>query len=220
VVRDNNGNEQSVQFNVDTGSSNNGNLSLRTSNSAPSTNQWVNLTITTDSSYRDYVYFSLEYKDGSTWRSASTSYYEADTYFNRGYQFTSSDYGQRTLNSFIRFNRNYLYRLYVEDRYGNKQYIEFDVGGNNSNSESNVRGFTTTELRKITNVSRIWYDVVAELKRTSSKLRTDSYWQRLSDTLYTNMRDVVDNRSYRVFGYYSDFLSAFNEWYTYTARNA
>jgi hypothetical protein len=74
------------------------------------------------------VYFSLEYKDGSTWRTASSSYYEADSYFNRGYSFSSSDYGERTFSSFIKFTRNYQYRLYVEDRNGNRNYVEFDVG--------------------------------------------------------------------------------------------
>jgi hypothetical protein len=135
-----------------------------------------------------------------------------------GYQFTSYDYGQKIFYSLLKFNRSGYFQLVVRDNNGNEQSIQFNV--DTGSSESNVRGFTTTELRKITNVSRIWYDVVAELKRTSTKLRTDSYWQRLSDTLYTNMRDVVDNRSYRVFEYYSDFLRGFNEWYTYTARNA
>jgi hypothetical protein len=106
--------------------------------------------------------------------------------------------------------------LYVEDDNRNSQYVEFDVNGGGSN----VNGFTSTELRKITNVSNIWNSVIAELKRTSYSLRNDSYWQRLSDTFYTNMRDVVDNRSNRTFAYYSDFLSAFNERYRYTARSA
>jgi hypothetical protein len=50
-------------------------------------------------------------------------------------------------------------------------------------------------------------------------LRNDSYWQRLSDTLYTNMIDVVNNRSNRVFYNYNDFLRAFNEWFRYTSNN-
>jgi hypothetical protein len=218
-VTDRNGNKDYVEFDTSGGSSYN-TLRVSSNRTTPSTSQWVNLTVETDSSYRDYVYFSLQYKDGSTWRTAPTSYYEFDNYFTRGYQFTYSDYGQHTFSSFIRFNYNYLYRLYVEDRNGNKQYLEFDVGGNNNYSESNVRGFTTTELRKVTNVSAIWNNVVAELKRTSYKLRTDTYWQRLSDTFYTNMREVVNDRSGRVFSYYSDFLSAFNEWYRYTSRNS
>ncbi|MDR0651068.1 MAG: hypothetical protein LBG59_06870 [Candidatus Peribacteria bacterium] len=216
-VRDDNSNSEYVEFNVNGSSYNT--LNISTNRSTPSTNQWVNITIETDSSYRDYVYFSLEYRDGSTRRSASTSYYEADNYFNRGYLFSSSDRGYITLNSFIRFNRTYLYRLYVEDRNGNSRYVEFDVGGNNGGG-SNVDGFSTIELRKITNVSNIRNSVIAELKRNSYSLRNDSYWQRLSDTLYTNMRDVVNNRNSRTFAYYSDFLSAFNERYKYTARNA
>ncbi|MDR2415162.1 MAG: hypothetical protein LBD75_00665, partial [Candidatus Peribacteria bacterium] len=150
---------------------------------------------------------------------SSSSYFSADSAFNNGYYFNSYDYGSHTFNSFLRFNRNGYFRLYVEDDNRNSNYVEFNVNVGGSNV-SNVNGFTTTELRKVTNVSNIWNNVIAELKRISYSLRNDSYWQRLSDTFYTNMRDVVDNRSYRTFTYYSDFLSAFNERYRYTAKNA
>jgi hypothetical protein len=183
---------------------------------SPSTNEWVNLTVRTNSSYQDYVYFSLEYRDGYTRRSASYSDYNADSYFNNGYRFTYSDYGERTFNSFIRFYRNAQYRLYVKDYNGNRNYVEFTVGGGGSS----VNGFTSSELRRISNVSNVWNTAMGELKRQSSRLRNDTYWQRLSDTLYNNMRDVVNNRSSRTFYSWRDFLDAFNEWFKYTSRNS
>ncbi|MDR2190486.1 MAG: hypothetical protein LBP53_04810 [Candidatus Peribacteria bacterium] len=57
----------------------------------------------------------MEYRDGYAWKSATTSDYNADNYFNNGYRFTYSDYGERTFNSFIRFYRSAQYRLYVRD---------------------------------------------------------------------------------------------------------
>ncbi|MDR2190487.1 MAG: hypothetical protein LBP53_04815 [Candidatus Peribacteria bacterium] len=75
----------------------------------------MNITVRADRNYTDVVYFSLEYRDGYTWRAATTSDYNADSYFNNGYRFTYSDYGERTFNSFIRFYRSAQYRLYVKD---------------------------------------------------------------------------------------------------------
>jgi hypothetical protein len=165
------------------------------------------------------VYFSLEYRDGYTRRTASSSDYNADSYFNNGYRFSYSDYGEKTFNSFIRFYRNAQYRLYVRDYSGNRNYVTFNVGGSSSGGSS-INGFNSTEYRKVTNVSRIWNDVIAELKRQSSRLRNDTYWQRLSDTFYTNMRDVVNDARNRLFYNWSDFINAFNEWYQYTSRNS
>ena len=222
-VRDNDGNENYVEFNVDTSSSsNNNNLRVTTNQSYPSTNQYVNVTVETSSSYRGRVEFSVQYRSSnSSSRSTvtSSSYYDAGSYFNNGYQFTSSDYGYRTFNSLVRFNRSGYYRLYVRDNNGNESYASFTVDTSGSSSSS-IDGFSSTELRKITRVSEIWNSMMTELKRTSSKLRNDTYRQRLSDTFYNNMRDVVNDRYNRVFNNWRDFLDAFNEWYRYTSRNS
>jgi hypothetical protein len=127
-VRDDSGRESYVEFNVG-GGYYNGNITISTNRTAPSTNEWVNVTVRTNSNYSDYVSFSLQYRDGYTWRTASSSDYNADSYFRNGYRFSYSDYGERTFNSFIRFYRNAQYRLYAEDRNGNKNYVEFNVGG-------------------------------------------------------------------------------------------
>jgi hypothetical protein len=224
TVENDNGRTDYVDFNVNGSSSNSNTLRVSTNRSNPSTSQRANVTIETDSSYRDYVEFSLQYKDGSTWRTAPSSYYDVDNYFNRGYQFTASDRGYVTLNSFIKFTKNYEFRLYVTDKNRNEDYITFNVGGsssnNNNNNKSDVSGFSVGELKKVTNVSKIWNTVVAELKRQTSKLRNDTYWQRLSDSFYDNMRDVINDRNNRTFSDWSDFMDAFNEWFRYTSRNS
>ena len=227
-VEDKDGNRDYVQFSVDTdsSSSNNNRLSITSNRTSPTTSQRNNITIETDSSYRDYVEFEVQYRSSSSssWSTvSSTSYFDTSSEFRNGYTFTSSDSGYKTLNSFIRFNRSGYYRLYVEDRNGNEDYVQFSVdvsSSNNDRDNSNVDGFTVAELRKITNVSKIWSDVVAELERDSNKLRNDNYRHRLSDSFYTNMRDVVNDRSNRTFRDYDDFLDAFNERYRYTSRNS
>ncbi|MDR0607275.1 MAG: hypothetical protein LBG52_02750 [Candidatus Peribacteria bacterium] len=221
-ARDDTGKENYVEFNVSGGGSYDSNLSVSTNRSSPSTNEYVNISIRTTSSYTDYVYFSLEYYDGYTRRTASSSDYSVDNYFNNGYRFSYSDYGERTFNSFIKFYRNAQYRLYVRDYSGNRNYVEFNVGGGGSsnNNPSKVNGFTVSELNKITKIYQLRNNLLSQLQNQSRNLRNDSYRQRLSNTLYQNMRDVVNNKSNREFYYRSNFLSAFLQRFEYTYKNA
>jgi hypothetical protein len=64
-----------------------------------------------------------------------------------------------------------------------------------------------------------WDDTLWQLQRKYPSLKKDTYWQRLSDTLYNNMKDVVNGKSSRTFDDYDDFLKAFNSWYKYTMQN-
>jgi hypothetical protein len=220
-ARDDSGRESYVEFTV--GGSYSNTFSVSTNRSSPSTNEYVNVTVKTNSSYTDYVYFSLEYYDGYSRRTASSSDYSVDNYFNNGYRFTYSDYGQRTFSSFIKFYRTGRYRLYVRDyNSGNRNYVEFNVGGTSSsdNTPSNVNGFTVGELNKLTEIYNLRNSLIAQLQRQSRNLRNDSYWLRLSNTFYQNMQDVVNNRSNKEFYNRSRFLSAFLTRLDYTNKNA
>jgi hypothetical protein len=222
-VEDDDGNSKYASFNVDTSSTNNGDLSISTNRTSPTTSQYANITVETPSSYRGYVNFYVQYRSStsSSWsKVSSSSYFTADSYLNNGYKFTSSDYGYHTFSSFIRFNRNGYYRLYVEDDNGNENYTTFNVGVSSSNDSSSINGFTTSELRRITDISKLWNSVIAELKRTSTKLKNDTYRQRLSDSLYSDMRDVVNDKSNRAFRDRDDFMSSFNDWLRYSIRNS
>ena len=224
-VKDDNRNEDYVQFDVDTSSSNNNDdISISTNRPSPTTNQWVNVTVETDSSYRGRIEFSLQYRSSSSSSRStvsSSTYFTASSEFSNGYKFTSSDKGEKTFSSFMRFNKSGYYRLYVKDDNRNENYVQFNVGGtSNNNEESNVKGFTVKELDKVTKVHKIWRDVVSELRRGSNALKNDSYWTRLSDNFYDNMGDVINDRKNREFSDYRDFLDAFNVWFKYTSRYA
>ncbi|MBO4203937.1 hypothetical protein J5893_03880 [bacterium] len=223
TAEDDTGRERSLTFYVkESRSTVNDYIRITTNRSYPDVDQYVNITLETSSDYRGRVDFEVQYRStsSSSWSklgTSSSSYFTADSYLRKGYQFTSSDRGYRSFSNFIRFAKSGSYRLYVKDSAGNQDYVQFDI--QSTDSSSSVNGFTNAELRKVTNLSKIWNSVIDQLKNKSYSLRTDSYWQRLSDSLYTNMRDVVSGNYYRVFKDYSDFLSAFNEWYTYTVRN-
>ena len=57
------------------------------------------------------------------------------------------------------------------------------------------------------------------MQRKYPSLKKDTYWVRLSNNFYDDMKDVVNNRSSKEFRDYDDFEAAFNKWYKYTYRN-
>ena len=57
------------------------------------------------------------------------------------------------------------------------------------------------------------------MQRKYPVLKKDTYWIRLSDNLYDDMKDIVNNKRNRNLNDYDDFLKAINEWYKYTMRN-
>ena len=90
-------------------SSSNTSISVSTNRTSPTTDQWANVTIDTNSSYKGRVEFSVQYRSSTSasWSTVSSStYFTADSAFNNGYRFTASDNGRKTFSSFIKFNRS------------------------------------------------------------------------------------------------------------------
>ena len=69
------------------------------------------------------------------------------------------------------------------------------------------------------NVYEEWDNVIWQLQRRYPSLKRDTYWKKLSDNFYEDMRDVINNKRYRDFKDFDDFQDAFNERYNYTIRN-
>jgi archaellum component FlaG (FlaF/FlaG flagellin family) len=152
-VEDTDGNESYVQINVDvssssSSSSNSDKVKLSTNRKSPSTSQYVNLTIETDSTrYTGKLTFSAKYRSSSSdsWSSisrTSSSYFSdySNEWDNGYYKMTSSDKGEVTIKDIVKFKKNGYYRIYVEDTSGNESYIQFTVGNvnNDDDDESNV----------------------------------------------------------------------------------
>ena len=132
----------------------------------------------------------------------------------------SSDNGEITLKNLVKFKKSGYYRIYVEDNDGNESYIQFAVWNVNSDEEdSNISGFSTTELSKLKNVYKDWDSMIWEMQRKYPNLKKDNYRIKISQNLKNDMKDVIDNKKYRDFADYDDFDKAFNEWYEYTTRN-
>ncbi|MBO7094721.1 hypothetical protein J6V86_00560 [bacterium] len=61
--------------------------------------------------------------------------------------------------------------------------------------------------------------MIAEMQRKYPSLKKDKFWISLSNNLYDDLQDVVDNKKVRDFENYDDFQDAFDDWYDYTMRN-
>jgi hypothetical protein len=224
-VEDADGNEDYVQFSVDTSSSSSSDeIEISANRTSPTTSQYVTITVDTDSSYRGRVTFEVQYRASSTasWKvQTSSSYFTADDEIEEGYKFTASDSGRHVFSNVIKFNKNGYYRLYVEDNTGESDYVQFNVGSSsNDDKDSSVDGFTVKELGKITKIYKLRKSLIAQFEKESKSLRNSTYWHTLSDNLYQDMKDVINNKKNRDFDDRSDFRSAFLDWFEYTYQNA
>ena len=208
-------------------SSNSDEIELSTNRKSPSTSQYVNLTISTDKKYTGKLNLSAKYRfsSSSSWSNISNT---SSTYFSNYsdewddgyYRMTSSDKGEVTLSSLVKFKKNGYYRIYVKDTDGNESYIQFNVGDvDDDDDESDISGFTTSELAKLKKVYKEWDDMIGQMQRKYPSLKKDSYWIKISDNLYNDMKDVINDKRYRDLSDYEDFQDAFDEWYKYTIRN-
>ena len=230
-VEDTDWNDSYVQINVDvsgsSSSSNSDRVKLSTNRKSPSTSQYINLTVETDDNrYSGKLYLTAKYRKSSSdsWSkvsNTSSSYF--DDYSNdwsRGYyKMTSSDRGEVTLNSLVKFKKNWYYRIYVEDTDGNESYIQFNVWNTDDDDESKVSWFSTTEFEKVKKVYKEWNTMIAQMQREYPVLKRNTSWTRLSENFYDDMKDVVNNKSSRDFDDYDDFKKAFDDWYKYTMEN-
>ena len=117
------------------------NVDLSTNRPSPSTNQFINLTIETDSNYVGKLTFSAKYRSSTSANWTNISNLISSTYFsdyssawrNGYYKMISSDEGEITLKNLVKFRKKWYYRIYVKDTDWNQEYIQFVVNQNSSN---------------------------------------------------------------------------------------
>ncbi len=186
-------------------------MTVNASNRYPSTNEWINLNIGTDSNYTEKINFSkLQYRSStsSSWSNiprTSTTYVSDYSYdWSAGYyRMTRSDYGYATINNLIKFKRSGYYRIYITDAYGNEAYVDINV------DETNENWNTESDLSLSTNNNN-----PDKYEPISITLKTDNYIGKLK--LYAKYKDSSNSRvkvSNTSTTYFSDYSNIWELWY-------
>ena len=120
------------------------------SNTRPNRDEWVDLTIKvkrlnySSSDYDWRVDFYVERYNWGSWSRASSYEYDLD---RTSYTFSRSDWGEKRLNSFVRFRESWEYRLVAELRDGGERtYETFNVDGYSSSSSSSSSSYNAREI--------------------------------------------------------------------------
>ncbi len=203
------------------------NFYLSTNKTNPSTSQRVDLTIKARNSnnniltnYTNRVKFDVYYRTStsSSWNKTSSSYYYTiNSSYTNWYKFISSDYGQKNLYDFIRFNKNNLdYKVRVYDENNSNIYNDIYFYVNTAETNSNIAWFTVKEVEMIQRIYNIRPQLIRQLKAEHPRFNTNTIWKNLWNDLYSNMKDVLDNKTWRKFTNYSKFFSDFMVWYNRT----
>lgn len=196
---------QNVTDYTDTPSTTNGYISLSSSNSSITTNQYIDLFVrmynsngNTDTSNRDQVRFTVLRQSWNSYYTASSSDYYLR---NTTYTFTSSDRGYATLTNYVRFYTSGTYKIRVENLYtwrtaetvvyvGNSWWsnttttTSFDVWVSTTNPSLHQYIDTTVTARD-SNGNRS-YNYVGTVRYIVEKRdNNSSFWYSASSTDYT-----------------------------------
>jgi hypothetical protein len=211
-------------------------LWLSVDDTTPRTDQDVDLTIQVLDRYNDRirdfderVYFTVQEKSGSSWKSASSRDFDLNT---TSYTFRNNDNGYIKLNNLISFENSWSYRLKVRSTNWVTSYVYFTVStssnsyssnnynynnnyNNNYNYNNSSQWFSTSELRIVRRVYNQWGTYISSLEDDYPRLRNNSTWQRMQSDLYFNMWKVLNNRS-SVWDDYDDYYGDFLVFVSYT----
>ncbi|MDR0651600.1 MAG: hypothetical protein LBG59_09765 [Candidatus Peribacteria bacterium] len=71
--------------------------------------------------------YSVEYYNGSTWRSLTRSSLSGVNDFHEGSLFFAGDQGIKHYDNFVAFPQELRYRLHARDKNGSEAYLDFTV---------------------------------------------------------------------------------------------
>jgi hypothetical protein len=200
---------------------------LTTNKSNPSTNQWVDLVVKARDSnnniltnYTNKIKFDVYYRSktsaSSSWtKTTSSTYFTINSSYAKWYQFKTYDYGQKSFYDFIKFHKNnldYKIRVYDEDNPGIYKEIIFYI----SIFSSDIAWFSVKEVEMIQRIYTLRPQLIRQLKVEHPRFNTNTVWKNLWNDLYSNMKDVLDNKVWRKFTNYNKFFSDFMVWYKRT----
>jgi len=174
--------------------------------------------------YNDDIIFTVQYKSSSTSsrKDASSSYYKINNKNNRDddydnwIKFDKDRNWRYRFDNFIKFNKEYEYRIIVEDddnsRINGEDKIDIDDNYNNYNNNSSD-DFSNDEYKTVEKFYSARPTLINRLKDQYYSLRYSDSWNDLSDEIYDNLKDVIEDRNNREYKDYEDFISAIRDRY-------
>lgn len=205
------------------------NFYLTTDDTTPTTNQRVDVTVkardntSTYTTYRGKILFEVYKKAaGASTRTLTTStndFEMASTYKTNGYTFTAGNAGTKTFTNLIKFKRNnYSYKVlvYDEDADGDFKGEKIFTVGTTNNDDSDVDGFTTSELNTVESIYDSRNSMISSLKSMYPRLKTNTTRQNKSDDLYEEMENILEDKSTKQYDDFDAFSEGRAERYRYT----
>ena len=204
------------------------NFKVTASSTTPETNERVDLTIAArdwydvETNYSSDITFDVKYQTSNSYSrlTAPSSYYTINTTNNRdddydnGIEFRSYRQWSYKFNDFIKFHKNYKFKIIVTDADDEDRdwYTTIDIS---EYSNSSIDGFTSSELIQVERMYNVWDNLIDQLKAEYDNLDNSNYWQTLSDNLYDEMEKILEDDNDR-YEDYDEFNKAFLTWYRYT----
>ncbi len=215
-------------FYTDSSTNDTENFLITANNSTPNTNQRINLYIKardnnnyTITDYRGSIDFEVYYRlssSDSRKYTSSSSFFEIDSYYKYWYTFSTLDRGDAILNNIIRFKKQYDYKIKVIDKNNSYAIGEkiFYIGNWN---QSSIDGFSSQEISNVQKIYNIRDLYIQSIKNTSSRLKNNQTRITMSNELKNEMKNILNNTSYKKYENYQEFNSGFSSRYSYTIRN-
>ncbi|HBB04271.1 TPA: hypothetical protein DCZ39_05265 [Patescibacteria group bacterium] len=225
------------------------NFYLNTDDSMPSASQYIDLTVKardidnyTLTDFSDSINFKVYYRtsDSYSWtQTTSSMYYTMNSSYTNGYDFTSSDNGQKTFTNFIKFNKNnYDYKVRVYDENDSSIYkeITFNVGSTDTSNTLNNFYLTTNDstpytyqyvnltikARDISNYTLTKYTDPVNFKVYYRASSSSSWIQTTSPTYYTINSNYTNGYDFRSSDYgianFTNFIKFNKNNYDYKVR--
>lgn len=220
-AKDTDNNSDYIDFNVWNSSTVDDNIQVSTNNRNPYTDEYVDLTIETDSDYNWNVYLSARYKayTSDSWadisNTSSTYFSNRSSAWSNWYTTISSNWYKKLSDAF-KFVKKWYYRVYVEDKYWHTNYVDFNVW------ESSTSSRLTLETNDDTPKASEYVDLTVKTTTSyrwainfSAKYRasTSSSWTNISRT----DSDYFINRSSTRRNWYINMTSS--DWWQKTVEN-
>jgi len=173
-------------------SKDNDKLELEASDDTPDKNEYIDMTIRTDSDYEGKVKFTkVEYKDSGSFKNVSedSDYYDSKTIDDKGSVSMDDEDGKLKISDFIKFKKKGTYRITAEDEDDNTTKITIEVENSSSDDLVIEADTLTPNRRKFINLTIKWDKNVKVYFDGYYKAKKSDSWTDFSATSSTYIYD-------------------------------